>query len=89
MTETDSVTNHEPIGWVIHVVESARNGAGIGTFSARSLTHQGTRQGNYTVTFEVRPIPLREVHPARIEDQRPAEQRQEARLHRGGERRGR
>lgn len=67
MTETDSVTNHEPMGWVIHVVETARNGAGIGTFTARSLTHQGARQGDYTITFEVRPIPLPDVRPARIE----------------------
>jgi len=67
MVEDDGVTNNEPMGWVIHSAETAKNGAGIGTFTLRSLTNQGTKDGDYTITFEVRPIELPDVRPARIE----------------------
>jgi hypothetical protein len=67
MTEIDGITNNEPMGWANHVVESAKGGDGIGTFTLRSLTHQGAKQGDYSVTFEVRPMALPDVRPASIE----------------------
>jgi len=75
MTEYDDVSNNEGMGWVVHDVESSKvgpggivgGGAGIGTFTLRSLTNQGTKAGDYTVTFEVRQVDVPDVRTARVE----------------------
>src|SRR5688572_7741782 len=50
MTENDSVTNNEGMGWVAHVLEAGQHGQHLGVFTERSLSHQGRKVGDYTIT---------------------------------------
>jgi CARDB len=66
MVELDSVTNHEGMGWVFHVLESAKYGQDIGTHTARSVLDQGARAGDFTITYEIRRVPLPDIRPVNI-----------------------
>jgi hypothetical protein len=70
MTENDSVTNSEGMGWVAHVLEAGKHGQHLGVFSERSFTHQGAKVGDYTITYEIRKAPLPDIRPLslRVED---------------------
>jgi len=70
MTEKDSVTNHEGMGWVAHVLEAGQHGRHLGVFTERSFSHQGKKVGDYTITYEITRAPVPDIRPLdlRVED---------------------
>ncbi|HZO32586.1 MAG TPA: CARDB domain-containing protein [Chloroflexota bacterium] len=62
-------SNIEPMGWVLHVLNTGEHGLGLGTHTARSVL--ANRTGDFTITYEIRPTPLPDLqalHQITIDD---------------------
>jgi hypothetical protein len=55
----------DPMGYVEHTLDNRDLGLGIGTHTARSVQDDG-KAGDYTITYEIRPIPLADLEPIAI-----------------------
>jgi hypothetical protein len=53
------------MGYVEHTLDNRNLGLGIGTHTVRSVQDDG-KAGDYTITYEIRPIPLADLEPITI-----------------------
>lgn len=66
MMEYDDVSNPENMGSLVHVLEAGKHDEHLGTFTARSLSDEGTKVGDFTVTFQVRRAPTPDLRAEAI-----------------------
>jgi hypothetical protein len=67
MLETDDgyENDDEYMGYVEHTLDNRNLGLGIGTHTVRSVQEDGDK-GDYTVTYEIRSIPMADLEPITI-----------------------
>ena len=72
VTEYDGAwSGEEAMGTVSHVLDTGEHGLGIGTHTARSFDEERYSLGDYTVTYEIRPVPLpdlKALHQITVDD---------------------
>ncbi len=69
MTELDGLggwSDFQDMGDVFHTLDTGEHGLGLGTHTRRSLKEEQYQWGDFTVTYEIRRVPLPDLEPVNI-----------------------